>query len=83
MNGNGKELRQPRQAHHPQAAPLLRMGQPLFGLDTFVEPPLPHHLLKIEDVAADEEIALSPFLKVIREVTDDPEWYNANIAKRN
>ena len=52
-------------------------------LDTFVEPPLPHHLLEIEDVAADEEIAFPPFLKVIREVTDDSAWYNANIAKRN
>ena len=52
-------------------------------LDTFVEPPLPHHLLEIEDVAADEEIAFPPFLKVLREVTDDPEWYNANIAKRH
>jgi CYTH domain-containing protein/predicted ATPase len=52
-------------------------------LDTFVEPSLPHHLLEIEDVAADEEIAFPPFVKVIREVTDDPEWYNANIAKRH
>ena len=52
-------------------------------LDTFVEPSLPHHLLEIEDVAADEEIAFPPFLKVLREVTDDPEWYNANIAKRH
>ena len=51
-------------------------------LDTFVEPSLPHHLLEIEDAAADEEIAFPPFLKVIREVTDDPEWYNANIAKK-
>lgn len=52
-------------------------------LDTFVEPPLPHHLLEIEDVAADEKIAFPPFLKVIREVTDDPKWYNSNIAKRH
>lgn len=52
-------------------------------LDTFVEPPLPHHLLEIEDAAADEGIVFPPFLKVIREVTDDPEWYNANIAKKN
>lgn len=52
-------------------------------LDTFVEPPLPHHLLEIEDVAADEEIAFPPFLKVLREVTNDSAWYNANIAKRN
>ena len=52
-------------------------------LDTFMKPPLPHQLLEIEDVAADEPIAFPPFLKVLKEVTDDPEWYNANIAKKN
>jgi len=50
-------------------------------LDTFLEPPRPHHLLEIEHVSMDDEISFPPFLKVIKEVTDDPEWYNANIAK--
>ena len=49
-------------------------------LDTFVEPPRPHHLLEIEHVSMDDEISFPPFLKVLKEVTDDPEWYNANIA---
>ena len=49
-------------------------------LDTFLSPPLPHHLLEIEHVSMDDEIAFPPFLKVLKEVTDDPEWYNANIA---
>ena len=49
-------------------------------LDTFVSPPLPHHLLEIEHVSMDDEITFPPFLKVIKEVTDDPEWYNMNIA---
>ena len=51
-------------------------------LDTFIEPPLPHHLLEIEHVSMEDEINFPPFLNVLREVTDDPEWYNANIAKR-
>ena len=51
-------------------------------LDTFIEPPLPHHLLEIEHVSMEDEISFPPFLKVLREVTDTPEWYNANIAKR-
>ena len=49
-------------------------------LDTFFEPPRPHHLLEIEHVSMDDEISFPPFLKVIKEVTDDPKWYNANIA---
>ena len=49
-------------------------------LDTFLEPPLPHHLLEIEHVSMDDEISFPPFLKVLKEVTDDPEWYNMNIA---
>lgn len=49
-------------------------------LDTFVEPPRPHHLLEIEHVSMDDEISFPPFLKVLKEVTDDPEWYNMNIA---
>ena len=50
-------------------------------LDTFLEPPRPHHLLEIEHVSMDDEISFPPFLKVLKEVTDDPEWYNMNIAK--
>lgn len=50
-------------------------------LDTFLEPPRPHHLLEIEHVSMEDEISFPPFLKVIKEVTDDPEWYNMNIAK--
>ena len=50
-------------------------------LDTFVEPPRPHHLLEIEHVSMGDAIVFPPFLKVLKEVTDDPEWYNANIAK--
>ena len=53
-----------------------------YELDTFVSPKLPHCLLEIEDVAMDEAIAFPPFLKVIEEVTENPDYYNSNIAKR-
>lgn len=49
-------------------------------LDTFLEPPRPHHLLEIEHVSMEDEISFPPFLRVIKEVTDDPAWYNMNIA---
>lgn len=52
-------------------------------LDTFVEPPHSHHLLEIEHVSMEDEIKFPSFLKVIKEVTDDPEWYNSNIALHN
>ncbi len=55
-------------------------GNRYLELDTFIEPPLPYHLLEIEHVSMEDNISFPPFLKVLREVTDDPEWYNANIA---
>lgn len=53
-----------------------------YELDTFISPKLSHCLLEIEDVAEDESISFPPFLKVIEEVTDKPEYYNTNISKR-
>lgn len=53
-----------------------------FELDTFIAPKLPLRLLEIEDVAMDEPIEFPPFLKVIEEVTENPAYYNKNIAKR-
>lgn len=53
-----------------------------YELDTFVSPKLPHCLLEIEDVAKDEAISFPPILKVIEEVTDNPDYYNSNISKR-
>ena len=52
-----------------------------YELDTFVSPQLPHCLLEIEDVTENETISFPPFLKIIEEVTDNPEYYNSNIAK--
>lgn len=53
-----------------------------YELDTFVSPKLPHCLLEIEDVTENELISFPPFLKIIEEVTDNPDYYNLNIAKR-
>lgn len=57
-------------------------GNRYFELDTFVNPKLPHCMLEIEGVTEDEEIVFPPFLKVIEEVTENPEYYNSNISKR-
>ena len=53
-----------------------------YELDTFVSPKLPHCMLEIEYVAENEAVTFPPFLKVIEEVTEDPRYYNSNIAKR-
>lgn len=53
-----------------------------YELDTFVNPKLPHCLLEIEDVTEDETISFPPFLNIIEEVTENPEYYNVNIANR-
>lgn len=53
-----------------------------YELDTFISPKLSHCLLEIEDVAEDEVISFPPFLKVIEEVTENPDYYNSNISKR-
>lgn len=53
-----------------------------YELDTFVSPKLPYCLLEIEDAAEDEVLSFPPFLKVIDEVTENPEYYNVNIASR-
>ncbi len=53
-----------------------------YELDTFVSPKLPYCLLEIEDAAEDEVLSFPPFLKVIDEVTENPEYYNVNIANR-
>lgn len=49
-------------------------------LDTFISPTLPHRLLEIEDVAENEQLSFPPFIKVIEEVTGNPNYYNSNIA---
>ncbi len=53
-----------------------------FELDTFVEPQMPYHLLEIEDAESPEDVKFPPFLKVIKDVTGNPDYYNSNIAKR-
>ena len=54
-----------------------------FELDTFLSPELPHCLLEIEDVAMDEVISFPPFLKVVKDITGDANYYNYNLALRH
>lgn len=51
-------------------------------LDSFICPKLSHCLLEIEDVTKETIISFPPFLKVLEEVTDNPSYYNANIANK-
>jgi len=53
-----------------------------FELDVFQQPALPHALLEIELTHEGQTVVLPPFLKIIREVSNDPKWQNSAIAKR-
>ena len=53
-----------------------------FELDRFIEPHMEHCLLEIEDAESASSVKLPPFLRIIKDVTGDPEYYNSNIARR-
>lgn len=52
-----------------------------FELDTFCNPPLDYALLEIEDADDPTKVKFPPFLKVIKDVTDDPNYHNSYIAR--
>ena len=52
-----------------------------FELDEFVKPSLPHLLLEIEDVEDPAAVKMPPFLHIIEDVTENPDYYNSNIAR--
>lgn len=53
-----------------------------FELDVFDAPVLPHALLEIELTHEAQKICLPSFLKVVREVSQDPLWKNSTLARR-
>ena len=55
-------------------------GNRYFELDSFVNPSLPFLLLEIEDVERHEDIQFPPFIKITEDVTDNRDFYNANLA---
>ncbi len=52
-----------------------------FELDVFVSPVLPHALLEIELMDEAQIVRLPPFLKIVKEVSDNPRWTNSTIAR--
>ena len=52
-----------------------------FELDTFIEPKLDHMLLEIEDAEDAASVKFPPFLRIVKDVTGNPDYYNSNIAK--
>jgi CYTH domain-containing protein/predicted ATPase len=53
-----------------------------FELDVFRRPLIPYAMLERELLSEKEEVVLPPFLKVVKEVSDDPAWKNSAIARR-
>ena len=56
-------------------------GRHYFELDTFVSPRQGLHLLEVEFDEPGAELELPPFLEVLEEVTEKPEYSNAQIAR--
>lgn len=52
-----------------------------FELDTFLNPQVDFTLLEIEDAENPEAVHFPPFIKVLRDVTDDPMYHNSHIAR--
>ena len=53
-----------------------------FQIDTFHEPVNNLMLLETKGVAQTESVNFPPFIKVVKDVTGNPEYYNYNIALR-
>lgn len=51
-----------------------------FELDTFISPANELHILEIEGDYDKDHIKFPPFLKIIEDVTEKPEYYNKNLA---
>ena len=70
-----------KQSIHKQRTCFVWQNQ-YFELDCFLQPRLPHLLLEIEDAASPEAVHMPPFLRVIEDVTGNPNYSNSNIARR-
>lgn len=70
-----------KQPIHKQRTCFVWQNQ-YFELDCFLQPRMTHLLLEIEDAASPDEVHMPPFLKVIEDVTGNPDYSNSNIARR-
>jgi len=53
-----------------------------FELDTYIEPALGLQILELEGVEQHEQIDFPPFVKVVKDITGDEQYYNYNLSKK-
>lgn len=53
-----------------------------FELDSYIEPDINLHILEIEGVTDPDAINFPPFIKVVKDVTGNYEYYNSSLAKK-
>ena len=75
-----KEANPDKQTIHKERCCFLWHNQ-YFELDHFLNPPVDHYLLEIEDAVDAKAVSFPPFLRVIEDVTGNPDYLNSNIAK--
>ncbi|MCR4583024.1 MAG: AAA family ATPase [Prevotella sp.] len=71
-----------RQTIRKHRRSLIWKGQ-YFEVDTFLEPVDNLVLLETKGIAEQEEVNFPPFVRVLEEVTGNPQYYNYNIALRH
>ena len=70
-----------RNTIHKVRRSLIWKGQ-YFEVDTYLDKLEGLTILETKGIAQGEDLKLPPFLKIVREVTGDKDYYNYNLAKK-
>ena len=70
-----------RNTIHKKRNSFIWKGQ-YFEIDTYLEQLEGLVILETKGIATGEELKLPPFLKIVKEVTGEQEYYNYNLAKK-
>jgi CYTH domain-containing protein len=82
------ELKTLLERRHPDCEPIQKVRRVFewkgktFELDSLSEP-VSLHILECELENEDDEVELPPFLRIIREITEEPGWTNSEIARKD
>lgn len=70
-----------RQTIHKRRNSFIWKGQ-YFEVDTYLDQQQGLVILETKDIAENEPVKFPPFLNVIKDITDDEEYYNYNLAEK-
>ena len=70
-----------RQTIHKLRKSFIWKGQ-FFELDKYLKPVDNLYILETKGIASHEDVRFPPFLKVIKDITGNTQYYNYNLALR-